>query len=137
MGYLTELETGLREAESSLLDEACSAVQQFHPNLLLVGSEAQTESMLNSLRPALRQPLLEATCGKGLSLPAHEGTIVVREIAALDLVQQTALLQWLTDQVGRSQLVSVSSTSLFPLVERNVFLESLYYRLNTVILKME
>jgi hypothetical protein len=137
--YLTAPGMRSRDTDSSPQQEARSAVQvqYFFPNFLLVGSVSQTESALNALRPTLRQPLLEGTCGRPLSLPTHWGTIIVREIANLDLVQQGALLQWLTEHVGRCQLVSVSSTSLFPLVKRGAFLERLYYQLNSVTLIME
>jgi transcriptional regulator of acetoin/glycerol metabolism len=59
--------------------------------------------------------------------------VLVRDLATLSVDQQRALSSWL-DQVGPGhvQIVSTNALPLFPLVEQGVFLEALYYRLNTL-----
>jgi len=59
--------------------------------------------------------------------------MLIRDVATLSLDQQHALLSWL-DQAGpgHAQVVSTAALALFPVVEHGMFLEALYYRLNTV-----
>ena len=44
------------------------------------------------------------------------------------------LLRWLERATGRTQVVSTTSTSLLPRVQDGTFVDTLYYRLNTVCL---
>ena len=71
-----------------------------------------------------------------LDLPlAKTGTIVVADASALTLPQQIELHDWLNAGRGGVQIVSVTSKSIWPLVEQGRFLEGLFYRLNVVTLE--
>jgi transcriptional regulator of aromatic amino acid metabolism len=72
--------------------------------------------------------------GEPLVLPsaAGTGTLILHEASSLSHDDQMRLLAWLDESVGRMRVVSTSSTSLFARVQAGLFLEKLYYRLNTV-----
>jgi hypothetical protein len=103
------------------------------PNVLIAGTFATTEAAVATLLPYLQPPVYCWT--PDASLPArHEVTsMLIRDVATLSLDQQHALLSWL-DQAGpgHAQVVSTAALAVFPLVEHGMFLEALYYRLNTV-----
>src|SRR6266853_3292575 len=103
------------------------------PNLLLEGPAAQIQAVVAALKPLLTSPVI-AWCGGGLP-GEHRGTLIVQEIHRLDDTQQRQLMIWLDDAVGTVQVIATTSEPLFPMVERGVFLEVLYYRLN--ILRVE
>lgn len=123
----TGLRTDLR-AETDAIIEA-------HHNLLLVGTPSATNGMLAALKPCLRNPIQQYKPKIGATLPQpRDGTLVLLEVAKLDLKQQRELLGWL-DQFREGFYVQVVSTTcqpLFSLVETGAFLPELYYRLNVV-----
>ena len=43
-------------------------------------------------------------------------------------------LRWLENSIDQKQVVSTTVQPLFPLVERGLFAEALYYRLNVMLL---
>jgi transcriptional regulator of acetoin/glycerol metabolism len=55
----------------------------------------------------------------------------------LDAECQARLLEWLDAGDARRQVVSLSSDPLFARVERGLFSEDLYYRLNTVMVQLD
>jgi len=104
-------------------------------NLLLVGSSSATNAMLVALESHLREPLRQYTPKTDVPVPQPlEGTLVLLEVARLDVEQQAQLLRWLDqfDERWQVQVVATTSEPLFPLVETGAFLASLYYRLNVV-----
>jgi transcriptional regulator of aromatic amino acid metabolism len=72
--------------------------------------------------------------GDLLELPPEEdtGTLILHEVGALMHDDQLRLLEWLEQSEGRTRVVSTASSSLFARVEAGLFIEKLYYRLNTV-----
>jgi transcriptional regulator of acetoin/glycerol metabolism len=72
--------------------------------------------------------------GEPLVLPsaAGTGTLILHEASSLTHDDQLRLLAWLDESVGRTRVVSTTSASLYARVEAGLFLEKLYYRLNTV-----
>jgi transcriptional regulator of acetoin/glycerol metabolism len=62
-------------------------------------------------------------------------TLVIRNVDGLSLEHQAALSAWLErPAMGRTQVVSTTNAPLFPRVAAGLFLEKLYYRLNTLVL---
>jgi DNA-binding NtrC family response regulator len=53
----------------------------------------------------------------------------------MTLPQQIELYDWLNAGRGAVQMVSVTSKSIWPLVEEGRFLEGLFYRLNVITLE--
>jgi len=110
-------------------------VVRSHSNLLLVGSSTATSAMLVALESYLREPLRRYTPQTGVPVPQPlEGTLILLEVARLDVIQQAQLLRWLDqfDEHRQLQVVSTTSEPLFPLVGTGAFLADLYYRLNVV-----
>jgi hypothetical protein len=106
-----------------------------HPNVLIVGTFDTTEAVVATLVPYLRPPVYCWVPDASLPAPHDVTTMLIRDVASLSLDQQHTLLWWL-DQAGpgHAQIVSTALFALFPLVEHGLFLEGLYYRLNTVLL---
>jgi hypothetical protein len=101
--------------------------------VLIAGTLDTTAAILSTLLPYLRPPVYCWIPDASLPAPHDVTTMLIRDVATLSLDQQHALLSWL-DQAGpgRAQVVSTAVLALFPLVEHGMFLEALYYRLNTV-----
>lgn len=104
-------------------------------NVLLEGPEDSTDYLVRILEPALRGPVLWQALPASFALPArHGGALVLQHVEALCGHQQADLLEWLDDSNERRQVVSTTARPLFPLVERRLFDEVLYYRLNVMLL---
>jgi hypothetical protein len=61
------------------------------------------------------------------------GTLVLYNADRLDRQEQRDLLAWLDATHGTVRVVSVSARPIFPLVTQGVFLDTLYYRLNMML----
>ena len=108
-----------------------------HPNVLFVGPAAATDLALQVTLPHLRMPVAVWAPGESSDLPTGScGTLVVRGLDAADARQQSRLDAWLEGQAGAVQVLSTTATPLFPQVERGVFDERLYYRVNHVYLDL-
>jgi Sigma-54 interaction domain len=111
-------------------------LQIAHPNVMLTGSDTAVAGFLDLLLPLLRQPVSESL-GRQLTLPAQsEGTLILRDISQLDGADQQRLADWLSESGRKVQVVSTSSMSPYPLVERGVLSASLYYSLNVIMLTL-
>jgi hypothetical protein len=112
----------------------CAARQ----NMLLEGPAAWTEAVLFLLEPHLRTPVAWRRPRAPFALPTGEcGALVLENVAALGGGEQARLLAWLDDPSHRTQLVSTTPRALFPLVMRGLFDETLYYRLNVLLLQVD
>jgi DNA-binding NtrC family response regulator len=92
---------------------------------------------LEIVLPNLREPIAVWFPGSPLVLPpiAQTGTLILHEVGALKLGEQYRLHEWIERAQGRipgTRIVSTSEASLLPRVRAGVFLDRLYYRLNTV-----
>lgn len=68
-----------------------------------------------------------------LELPVDgQGTLLVHDIARLDLRDQIALYDWLGHSPSDLRVISVTSVALAPLVADGLFLEGLFHRLGAV-----
>jgi transcriptional regulator of acetoin/glycerol metabolism len=87
-------------------------------------------------RPAMREPVRWAANTTLLQAePGH--TLILTDVNALDDAGQQWLLQQLNEPDGAdTQVISLSSVPLYSLVETNRFDAALYYRLNTIHLKI-
>jgi transcriptional regulator of acetoin/glycerol metabolism len=63
--------------------------------------------------------------------------VVLRDIDALDASSQVLLLDWLENHAGGRSIISTASASLLPLVEAGLFDRRLYYRVNTVYIRLD
>jgi hypothetical protein len=103
------------------------------PNVLITGTHDTAEAAVVALLPHLQPPVHCWNPDASLPTPHDVRTVLIRDVATLSVDQQHALLSWLA-QAGpdHAQIVSTTALPLFPLLEHGMFLEELYYRLNTV-----
>jgi hypothetical protein len=100
--------------------------------ILLEGPEVSIEAVLSLLGPYLREPVTWSRPGTR-QLPADNcGALVLQNVSRLNRDDQARLLAWLNDATHQTQIVSTTTTPLFPLVCANQFDATLYYRLNVV-----
>jgi sigma-54-interacting transcriptional regulator len=118
-------------------EDSCM-VRTARANVLLKGIDSVTDRILDTLRPDLCVPIATWRPGERLLLPhaARPGTLILHGVGGLTLEEQLRLLDWLQETAGRTRLVSTSSTPLLPLIEAGAFLDTLYYRLNTIYLEI-
>jgi hypothetical protein len=105
-------------------------------NLLLIGRDAGVSKVLETILADLDDPVTTWFPGQGLVLPpkARSGTLILHEVGALAYADQCRLGDWMERARGRTQVVSTSERALLPRVEAGMFIDTLYYRLNTICL---
>lgn len=64
--------------------------------------------------------------------PDTRGTLLLHDVAALDISDQIALYDWLGQRAPDLRVISVTTAPLAPLVAQGVFLEGLFHRLGAV-----
>ena len=102
-------------------------------HVLLIGPPALTSVLLDTMRPALSPPVVEAVI-ESVSLP-REGTVILRNVGSLDTSRQQELSTWMNTTAAR--VVTICETSLYEQVVDGSFSADLYYRLNTFMLEAE
>jgi Sigma-54 interaction domain len=102
-------------------------------NLLLVGVDGVVWNVLGTLLLDLQDPITTWMPGQPLVLPppSQAGTLILHDLGQMTHEEQLRLLGWL-EQAGRTQVVSTAASPVLPRVRTGEFLETLYYRLNTV-----
>lgn len=103
-------------------------------NLLLVGVDGMVWNVLGTLLIDLQEPITTWMPGQPLVLPppAQAGTLLLHDLGMMTHEEQLRLLGWLEQAAGRTQVVSMAASPVLPRVRTGEFLETLYYRLNTV-----
>jgi Sigma-54 interaction domain len=111
-----------------------AVLRRTRSNTLLTGARTDTERAIRSLLPHLRAPVVHWRPNAPREAARHAtGTLIVREVDALDSRQQRRLLESL-EASDRVQVISIASAPVYPLVQSGKFAEDLYYRLNVVCL---
>jgi hypothetical protein len=102
-------------------------------NTLLIGADDVVWRVLGTSLN-LASPIVSWRPGQPLQLPDFTSvrTLVIRDLALMSGSEQVRLLEWLDRASGYVQVVCTSSDALLPLVEAGSFINSLYYRLNTI-----
>lgn len=109
-----------------------------HCNMLLEGRGDATDAALDLVRPHLLEAVHWKQRTAPLQLPSRRiRTLVLENVASLQAIEQTDLLTWLAAADERIQIVSTATHPLFPSVVCGAFDERLYYRLNTVRLRID
>ena len=103
-------------------------------NLLLIAPDTVVRYVLESRLLNLREPVVRWRPGQPLDLPTQGlvTTMVLNDVGRLQPHEQLDLLAWLERADGRTQVVSTSAEPLLPRVHCGAFIDTLYYRLNTV-----
>ena len=103
-------------------------------NCLLIGPDALVDDALKALQPFFRHAPVFLDGRHLLQLPSSSraSTFVVRHVGELNTSQQGAFSSWIESAPSRVQIVSTSAGPIWPAVKGGSFLNSLYYRLNTM-----
>jgi sigma54-dependent transcription regulator len=101
-------------------------------NLLLIGLKGAARDRFEA--GLMKGSISKWEPGRELVLPPTEGTgtLILHEVGSLTHRDQVRLLGWLEQSQGRTRVISMASASLFAQVEAGRFLDTLYYRLNTM-----
>jgi hypothetical protein len=113
----------------------CSLVLRQRRSTLIVGPVSATEAALRTLGSSLTGPVTCWQSGANLVLPSG-GTLVLRNVSDLTSTEQSALRDWLEQDHRRTHVIATASQSVVPLVERGLFSDVLYYRLNLVYIEL-
>ena len=114
------------------LRDDCDLISTARVSVLLIGENSRTSSVVGAVRAQLGQPLITLHCDQTLELPTVSlGTVILSGVEALALEDQHRLMAWL-ERGDRPRVISTSRVSLLPIVQAGMFIESLYYRLNTL-----
>jgi len=116
--------------------EVVQLVEKHRVNVLLMGTNDIVNRVMAALHERLPEPVAQWSPGEQLTLPSAEnvGAVVLNDVGALAIQEQIQLLEWLNGAHGRTQVVSTAPTLLLPRVKAGAFIDTLYYRLNTVCL---
>jgi hypothetical protein len=106
-------------------------------NMLISGDRDRLETFCEMCQPHVRQPITYWCAGTPLQLGGCR-TLVLVGVEGLTLTDQQTLSAWLTVPAnGETQILSLSMTSLFAAVEDGRFDRDLFYRLNTIHLRLD
>jgi hypothetical protein len=101
--------------------------------MLIIGPGTAVDAFIGAVTPHLQAPVRSLVCP---ALPSHlpgDGTVILRGVDALDPDQQLRLARLLDEPQGsHTQVISITATPLYLLVQAGMFLDRLYYRLNVV-----
>lgn len=102
-------------------------------NVMLNGRDEVVSFVLRMLLGHVRKPIASWYPGQQLAMPTTEtGALVLHEVGALGILEQIQLLEWSGGAARRPQLISTTSAPLLPRVRAGAFIDTLYYRLNSV-----
>jgi len=125
-GKLTALSFGVAADDWNVLQTA-------RPNVLLIGPDQAVRGFLVLLLPLLQPPI--ADTAESFALPVRlDGTLILRDVQALADDAQRRVSAWMAEPARRTQVISTASCQLYPLVERKVLAEALFYSLNVITL---
>jgi len=101
------------------------------PNILIVSTEKARETVTEQMAASCAPPAHMCRVPGPLYLPVACGTLVISDVAMLEMNQQLALYDWISRHQP-SRVLSITSSDIPSLIRDGLFLEGLYYRLNTV-----
>jgi Sigma-54 interaction domain len=103
-------------------------------NLLVRGEKSSATATVVALSADFPPPLVTWMAATDAALPALDhGTLVIHDVDCLELSVQRTLLSWLEDRASRVRVITTVTRDLFAMVTAGVFLDQLYYRLNTIV----
>jgi hypothetical protein len=114
--------------------EVLHIAESFGVNILLLGTSDVVGQVMTAIGSNLREPIVQWSPGEPFVLPAADGvaTLVLNDVGLLPLQDQIKLLEWLSAAQGSTQVISTTETLLLPRIQAGAFIDTLYYRLNTV-----
>jgi len=121
---------------SSTIDEIGRIIDllRHRPNVLLIGADEAIESAMSEFEPWLLRPVHAVSYNKHAFTTTIFPTLLIRNVNELTWPQQEQLAAFIGATGGKVQVISTSRDPLYPDVCRGLFLQTLYYRLNGVVL---
>jgi hypothetical protein len=125
-----------RNLPRALPEDDLRILRSATPNVLLLGPAWATDAAIEQLIADRSQRVGFWTPAETIPLPERR-TVVIRDVGVLPLHIQAAWVAALDGCRERQpQIISTNSFSVFPLIARHLFLDTLYYRLNCVLVDM-
>lgn len=105
--------------------------KRYRPNVVIQSPQGNLDLVVAILEKVCLKPLHLRQLPTMLTLPCEaSSTVVVWDTAQLTREQQTELHQWIGRCRPAAQVIAVTSTRLYDLVETDCFDPELFYRLN-------
>jgi DNA-binding NtrC family response regulator len=121
-------------SDTSLLQMLSS--HRRRPNLLIVNEGSSVGSVMEQLSGVCETPLTICRFPGRFDIePGARGTVVLGNIEHMTIGQQLQLFDWLSQKDSETQVVSITRAPMIELIEDGRFLEGLYFRLNTVVIR--
>jgi hypothetical protein len=122
---------------ASLVGRERLLLRTLRPNILIVGSPEQIETTSAILIAEVLKPVRYWTADARPPTRTDAATIMIHDIANMSPTHQETLLAWMDGPSAHdTQFIATSVIAVFPLVTQELFLEDLYYRLNTILLDL-
>ena len=122
----------------SFSDSEWRMLRAVRPNILVIGDADVVESAVSAIVAELPGPVSYLRPNSPPPSADEVEMLVVPDVTALTRDRQREWLTWLNDaDVRRPQIVATSDVPVYPLVKRDLFSGTLYYRLNTILLDMQ
>ena len=102
-------------------------------NLLMIGPSDITALLLEAAHPYLAEPIVTLRGGEPFRLPpGRVGTLIVTNVWLLTPTEQTELNDALGGSLSGTQVIATAAAELVPMLREGRFLDTLYYRINTI-----
>jgi len=122
----------------SFSDSEWRMLRAVRPNILVIGDAEVVESAVSALVAELPGPVSYLRPNSPPPAADDVEMLVMPDVTQLTRDRQREWLTWLNDvDVRRPQIVATSDVPVYPLVKRDLFSGTLYYRLNTILLDMQ
>lgn len=106
------------------------------PNVMVMNKQTRLERVVDQLTEICGSPVQVCRFPGNLDLSSVLcGTLVLADIDQLTIGQQISLSDWLWRSRNDVQVVSITRASMTDLIAEGKFLEGLFYRLNTIVLR--
>lgn len=106
-------------------------------NVLLIGRDPELGDAAVYLASAASPAVtMWTTTVQPMPRQAANVVVVARNVDGLGSKEQQELLRWLDLAAGQTRVISTASPSLWPMVRDGAFSLELYYRLNTVCVRL-
>lgn len=114
-----------------------SLARECEVNVLLIGDDPELSNAAASLAGSAAPATVALWAANVLPLPPQTDLVVVaRGVDKLRPAEQHQMLQWLNVAGRHTRVISTASPALWPMVRDGAFCPELYYRLNTVCVRL-
>ena len=115
-----------------------AAIMEAKPNVLICGDSTFIGSFLQVFSDHCAPPLRRIAHSGALGFLSHidKGTVLLENADRYKVPEQKIVLDWIAYAGAGIQVITTTGNPLFDLVEQGQFLDSLFYRINTVYLEL-